>query len=101
MGKRVPESLPGEDLLALVENKQRREDHVVIEWDKPEGRTVVSPDGWKMILYKGDNCMLFNRAKDPLEMTNLYYRAESKPVIARLRSRLAQWQKRVNDETDV
>lgn len=101
MGKRVPESLPGENLLPLLEGKQRREDHVFIEWNEPVGRTVVSPDGWKMLLYEGDDCMLFNRSKDPLEMTNLYYRQESQPVVARLRNRLAQWQKRVNDKVEI
>lgn len=101
MGKPTPESLPGASLVPLIEGKQSREDHVFIEWHRPNGRTVISPDGWKMSLYDGDNCLLFNRGKDPLELTNLYYRPESKPVIARLRARLDKWQQRVKDDVKV
>jgi arylsulfatase A-like enzyme len=101
LGKPVPESLPGASLLPLLEGSQRREDHVFLEWHKPAGRTVISPDGWKMALYHKDNPLLFNRAKDPLEMHNLYHLPESKPVIARLRSKLEKWQQRVKDDVSV
>lgn len=96
------EDLPGESLLAYVNGGKRREDHVFIEWhtrpDGPNARAVVSPDGWKLGLYDTDNCLLFNRNDDPLEMRNLYYRNESAPVLKRLRSRIEQWQRRTNDK---
>jgi len=102
MGHKAPESLQGESLLPLLEGKKRREDHVFIEWhtvpDGPHARTVVTPDGWKMALFDRDNCLLFNREKDPLEMRNLYYRKESAPVIRRLRAKIEAWQKKTNDK---
>lgn len=33
--------------------------------DGPNGRTVVTPDGFKLVLYDSDQSMLFDRAKDP------------------------------------
>ena len=95
------EDLPGESLLAYVNGGKRREDHVFIEWhtppNGPNARAVVTPDGWKLGLYDTDNCLLFNRAGDPLEMRNLYYRNEAAPVVRRLRQKIEQWQRRVND----
>lgn len=92
-----PGNLPGESLLPLVENRRRKHDHVIIEWGKPAGRTVISPDGWKLVLYAGDNCMLFDRNRDPLEENNLYYRAASAPMVRRLRNVLESWQRETKD----
>ncbi|MEX2262665.1 MAG: sulfatase-like hydrolase/transferase [Bryobacteraceae bacterium] len=102
MGKKPPESLPGESLLSYVNGTARQEDHVFIEWhtppNGPNARAVVSPDGWKLGLYDKDNCLLFHRDDDPLEMRNLYYRDGSAPVIRRLRQKIEAWQKRVGDK---
>jgi arylsulfatase A-like enzyme len=101
MTGRVPEELPGESLLAYVNGGQRREDHVFIEWhtppDGPNARAVISPDGWKLGLYDTDNCVLFHRHDDPLEMRNLYYRDEAAATVRRLRERIEQWQRRSGD----
>jgi arylsulfatase A-like enzyme len=102
MGSRAGQGLAGESLMPLAEGKRRAEDHVFIEWHTPpkgpNGRTVISPDGWKMALYDTDNCMLFNRRQDPLEMQNLYYRKESGETIRRLHAKLDNWQRRVGDK---
>jgi arylsulfatase A-like enzyme len=95
------EDLPGESLLPYINGGKRREDHVFIEWHTPpdgaNARAVISPDGWKLGLYDKDNCLLFNRRDDPLEMRNLFYRHNSAPVVSRLRQKIEQWQRRVND----
>lgn len=101
MGKPAPENLPGESLLGRLEGRRTAEDHVFIEWHTggagPTGRYVVSPDGFKLVLYDTDNCLLFDRERDPLEMNNLYYTEEHRATVRRLRARIEFWQKRVND----
>ncbi|MCP5110865.1 MAG: sulfatase-like hydrolase/transferase, partial [bacterium] len=76
MGKPVPEDLPGESLVRVLEGKDPDEDHVFSEWHSrgkdPNARAVFSPDGWKLALYDTDTSLLFNRRDDPLEMNNLY-----------------------------
>ncbi len=100
-GRKPPEDLPGESLVRALEGKQRRDDHVYVEWNSapagPNGRAVLAPDGWKMALYDTDNCLLFDRRNDPLEMHNLYYRTASASVIRRLRAKLEAWQRRTGD----
>ena len=41
---------------------------------------MISPQGEKLVLYRRDNNMFFDRRRDPLELENLYYegRAESR-----------------------
>lgn len=101
MGARERPDLPGESWSALLEGRRRREDHVFIEWTDveggPHGRCVISPDGWKLALYVNDNSMLFDRNRDPLEMNNLFYRAEFRQQVRRLRTRLEEWQRRERD----
>ncbi len=104
LGHADSESLPGESLCVVCRGEPLREDHVFSEWFSPadgiEGRTVISPDGWKLALYSGDNSLLFDRRRDPLEMNNLYYRDQSQSVIAALRKRMEKWQRRVEDSFD-
>lgn len=96
------ESRPGESLVSMLEGGPRREDHVFLEWndteDGPNCRTVISPDGWKLAIHDRDHGLLFNRDRDPLEMSNLYYKPESSRVISQLRKRIEQWQQRVGDK---
>jgi len=101
-GKAAPESLPGQSWLGLLDGKARREDHVFIEWKgdrkiRSDARTVISPDGWKLALYEKDNCMLLNRHRDPLEMSNLYYRSEHRTTVRKLRHRIQKWQAQQRD----
>ncbi len=98
MGARNPGNLPGESLLPLAEGKVRAEGNVIIEWDSPVTRAVVSPDGWKMALLEKDNCLLFDRNRDALEQNNVFYRSEAAPVVRRLRAALEKWQQRTGDK---
>ncbi len=101
MGKRPPEFLQGRSLLPLVNGTARGGEPVFIEWhtppDGPNGRAVVTVDGWKLALYDTDNCLLFDRTRDPLEMHNLYYRSEYAQVRRELRRQIEAWQARTSD----
>lgn len=101
MGKKNPGNLPGESLTPLVEGKARPDSHVVIEWDSPLSRAVISPDGHKLALFEKDNCLLFDRNRDPLEENNLFYKPESAAVVKRLRAKLGEWQKRSGDKAQL
>jgi arylsulfatase A-like enzyme len=102
LGEKPGEDLPGESWVGLLDGVKRRDDHVYVEWNDTEGgpnaRTVISPDGYKLAAYDRDNSMLFDRNRDPLEMTNLCYRPESAPRVSRLRKRIEQWQRSVGDK---
>jgi arylsulfatase A-like enzyme len=101
LGAKILESLPGQSLVPLLEERTLREDHVFIEWhtppNGPNARAVISPEGWKLGLYDTDNCLLFHRHRDPLEMANLYYRPDSAAAVGRLRARIEAWQQRTRD----
>src|SRR6185312_9078998 len=100
MNAPIPESVQGQSLIPALNGEPLKRNHAILEWntvhgakgaspvlptDAASGRTIVSPDAWKLVLYQGDNCMLFNRERDPLEMHNLYYRPASAPIIKQLR----------------
>ena len=54
-------------------------------------RTVISPYGWKLSLFKGDNSQLFNLNDDPGETKNLFDSGRHKDVIDRLTEKIRQW----------
>jgi hypothetical protein len=57
----------------------------------------VTPDGWKLGLFDKDNCVLFRRTTDPLELNNLYYRNGNRETIRRLRAKIEKWQRSTAD----
>lgn len=97
--------MPGESWTRLLDGQSRRDDHVYLEWNDIEGgpnaRTVISPDGYKLAAYDKDNSMLFDRNRDPLEMNNLCYRSDAAPIVSRLRKRIEQWQRGVDDKLPI
>jgi choline-sulfatase len=100
LGKKDAGDLPGESLVPRMEGRAQAAD-VFVEWHTPpEGpreRTVITPDGFKLVLSDKDNCMLFDRNRDPLELNNLYGTTEHAQVVRRLRERIAAWQKKSGD----
>lgn len=101
LGKKAPDNLPGESLLPLADGAKPKEDHVFIQWYEepsgPHGRAIVSPEGEKLVLFKNDNNMFFDRRRDPLELDNLYYSGSADKRIAELHKRIDAWQKKYND----
>ncbi len=100
--------LAGQSLIPRLEGRRPWSDPVVIEWTAeadrgqgPNARTVISPDGWKLVLHDSDISMLFDRSRDPLEMQNLYGRSEAAPVQRALRTSLEQWQRKTGDKLSI
>jgi arylsulfatase A-like enzyme len=98
--------LPGRSLVSVLGGQPRPSDHIFLEWtaDKndsgegPNGRTVISPDGFKLVLYDSDQSMLFDRARDPQELHNVYGQPAYAAVQNRLRKKIEQWQRETKDE---
>lgn len=97
--------LAGRSLVPLLAGGTRPDNHVFLEWtadasdsgEGPNGRAVVSPDGYKLVLYDTDHSLLFDHNKDPQELNNAYGKPEYAAVQARLRKKIEDWQKQVKD----
>lgn len=98
--------LGGRSLVEVLEKKRPPED-VFLEWTEhdadtfncaiPSGRTVVSPDGHKLVLYETGVSMLFDLNRDPMEMNNVFGKREFADVQAILTRKIAAWQKLTGD----
>jgi len=101
MRGKAPENLPGESLVPRLDGRRTAPGDVIIEWHTPpkgpSERTVVSPDGLKLVLSDKDNCLLFDRNRDPQELNNLYSSASHARLVRGLRDKIAAWQRRVGD----
>ncbi len=93
----------GESLVGAVNGKRKPGD-AHIEWNRegedagPSARTIVTADGWKMVLHDKDKHLLFHRVKDPQEVNNLYYRPEHQATVRQLRTRIESWQHKTKDK---
>jgi arylsulfatase A-like enzyme len=104
LGAKVPD-LAGRSLVPMLAGGTRPDNFVFLEWtaDKndsgegPNGRTVASPDGYKLVLYDTDQSMLFDHNKDPRELRNVYGKPEYAAVQAALRKKIEEWQKQTRD----
>ena len=104
VGKK-PADLAGQSLVPMLEGKTRPENFVYLEWtadssdsgEGPNGRTVISPDGYKLVLYDTDQSMLFDYRQDPQELNNAYNQPRYAATRARLRKKIEQWQKQTGD----
>ena len=103
--KQAAEGLPGKSLMPSVASGTHNED-AFLEWTAdekdsgagPDGRTAISADGYKLVLYAGDRSLLFDRNKDPHEMRNVFGRPEYREVETRLRRKIEAWQKSAKDD---
>lgn len=106
LGRRqAAEGLPGKSLLPAAA-AGAHDGYAFLQWTSdakdsgagPNGRTAISPDGYKLVLYAGDRSLLFDRNKDPHEMRNVYGLPEYREVQARLRRSIEDWQKATGDD---
>lgn len=101
LGAKPAAELPGQSLVPFLEGKPLREDHVFSEWYTPDngpaGRCVISPEGEKLVLFDKDHNMFFDTRRDPLELSNLYYKDQPRDAVLRLRKQLDKWQERTGD----
>jgi arylsulfatase A-like enzyme len=63
----------------------------------PNARTVISPEGLKLVLHDKDHSMLLDRRADPLETRNLIRDSGRKADIAKLRKEIERWMIRQKD----
>ncbi|MCK5136776.1 MAG: sulfatase-like hydrolase/transferase [Bacteroidales bacterium] len=123
MGAEIPEELPGKSLSSYLMGRELPEEMVFIEW-APRGkgryaklkydrsvydperlsrafynssRCVVSPDGYKLTVSRGDKSFLFDLNNDPMETTNVIGEESYAPVVERLFQEILQWQERTGD----
>lgn len=103
LGKKV-DGLAGQSLVPALEGRRPPEE-VFLQWNEdqqdsgkgPNGRTCISPDAHKLVVYDSDQSLLFDRAQDPQEMNNLYGKREAATVQKKLRKKIEDWQKRTGD----
>ncbi|MFC2080957.1 sulfatase [Bacteroidota bacterium] len=123
MGSDIPEELPGNSLTPYMKGGELPEEMIFIEWaprgkgryqklkydkssyDKEDldvaffnsSRCVVSPDGYKLTISRGDKSFLFDLNKDPGETTNVIGKEEYREVVTSLYQEIVDWQKRTAD----
>jgi arylsulfatase A-like enzyme len=89
------------DRLSTRERKSAAKSEEVMRAMNESTRAAITPDGWKICLRDTDKNELYNLRLDPGELENLYYRAESKELIARLSGQIHRWQEGVGDTLKV
>ncbi|MEZ5275084.1 MAG: sulfatase-like hydrolase/transferase [Opitutaceae bacterium] len=79
---------------------------VVVSWNDPdyleeEGRSLVTPDGWKLNLYHDDRPELFNLNEDPAELNNRAGETSTEGRFRQMAADLKKWQARFNDRLEL
>jgi arylsulfatase A-like enzyme len=105
LGKKNP-GLSGRSLVPMLEGGTRADSNVIVQWNSdknedagaPNARTIISPEGYKLVLHDRDVSMLFDHNKDPQELRNVYGKPEYAAVQAKLRKKIEGWQKQANDK---
>jgi arylsulfatase len=104
MGTDVPSHLQGRSFASALHDPKawnRRQD-VVVEWhgedDKQEdGRSLVTADGWKLNLYRGNTPELYDLNNDPGELHNVIHAVANADRVKRLSEQLRAWQAQHRD----
>ncbi len=108
LGRKPQVPLPGHSLLPLAAGGRHPEPFVFSQWNpdtsgnSPEGprisaRTVISPEGLKLVLHDHDHSMLLDRRRDPLELTNLINDPARKSDVLRLKQEAERWMRQEKD----
>ncbi|MFW6223175.1 MAG: sulfatase, partial [Bacteroidota bacterium] len=126
MGTKPDESLQGKSLVPYMKSMDFPEEDIFIQWNPSinhydvseemahigdpdalekslngSARTVVTPDGWKLVLTDHDNYLLFDLKNDPLETTNVFYKEENKQIIEKLTNKIRTWQIEMKDPLEL
>ncbi len=126
MNCRTRRGLPGKSLRPLMEGESTTPEDIFMQWNPDSGairikrggtdlagpeeikrvknessRTVITPDGWKLVLSNADKSQLYNLRKDPSETKNLFYSGGYEEIVEKLRRKIHRWQKQVKDSTEV
>ena len=98
MGANVPAHLQGRSRAGVLrDSKTWKQDDIVVEWHgedfkEEDGRSLVTTDGWKLNLYRGNTPELYDLNTDPGELHNLVRVAKHSDRVRRLTNQLRAWQ---------
>lgn len=107
MGQPVGDHLHGQSRKAVLEGSDTLEDNAVfIQWNDrkhtgQEGRVIITPDNWKLCLFRDDNNMLFDLNSDPHELKNLYHEPDQKARISEMAALIRNWQGEIDDSVSL
>jgi len=103
MGKPQSASLQGKSLAKAMRENSMPDEPLFIEWNSSNvnGRTVITPDGWKLCLSDNDHSQLFNLVEDPWETTNLFDNPAFSEKIGFLKGKIREWQVKTNDSLKI
>ena len=99
----MPAHLQGRSRAGVLRDpKTWGNEDIVIEWhgekDKDEdGRSLVTADGWKLNLHRGNTPELYDLNTDPGELRNLVRAAAHADRVRRMTEQLRAWQARHQD----
>ena len=117
-GNDVPDSLQGKSLVPVLKGEQTLDDNdVFVQWngtsdELPDrflgsrevnrmltlpGRSVITPDRWKLNICAGDQGELFDLNNDPAERNNLYNDPAQRDRIIDMAARIRIWQHETGD----
>lgn len=101
-GARVPDGLDGVSRASQLSSSRGATEPVIIEWNseshpEEDGRSIVTPDGWKLNRYRDGFQELYNLNADPGELSNLARDPAHSARVRTLSDELAAWQARTRD----
>ncbi len=101
MGRKPAAPVSGDSLAPLMAGGAHPEPFVFSQWNAagggPNARTVISPEGLKLVVHDKDHSMLLDRRKDPLETANLIGDSARQAEVARLKRELERWMRQEKD----
>jgi arylsulfatase A-like enzyme len=101
LGRKPAATVSGHSLAPLMSGGAHPEPFVFSQWNTegggPNARTVISPEGLKLVLHDKDHSMLLDRRADPLETTNLIHDKTRTADVKRLSNELQRWMRQQRD----
>lgn len=101
LGRKPVSPVSGHSLVPLMSGGAHPEPYVFSQWNTEalgtNARTVISPEGLKLVVHDADRSMLTDRRTDPLETTNLIHDSSRQGDVARLKKELERWMKQERD----
>ena len=102
VGRKPSAPVSGHSLVDLMNGGAHPESYVFSQWNSesandPNARTVIAPEGLKLVLHDRDHSFLTDRRADPLETTNLLGRRERAGDATRLKKELERWMRQQKD----
>lgn len=101
LGRKPATPVSGHSLVPLLAGGAHPEPYVFSQWNTEgadsSARTIISPEGMKLVLHNKDHSFLTNRRADPLESTNLIGNPAHAATVTRLKKELSRHLQQQND----